>query len=54
MAEFTKLCQAEGVWPWTHFNGVHIGPPLVISEEDLIRGLDVIDRALGELDRYAE
>ena len=41
------------MWPWTHFNGVHIGPPLVISEEDLVRGLDVIDAALGELDRYA-
>ncbi|WP_414122294.1 aspartate aminotransferase family protein [Corynebacterium nuruki] len=53
MAEFTRLCRAGGVWPWTHFNGVHIGPPLVISEEDLVRGLDVIDAALGELDRYA-
>ncbi|MGO2842160.1 MAG: aspartate aminotransferase family protein [Corynebacterium variabile] len=54
MAEFTKLCQAGGVWPWTHFNGVHVGPPLVISEEDLVHGLEVIDRALGELDRYAQ
>jgi taurine--2-oxoglutarate transaminase len=54
MAEFTELCQAGGVWPWTHFNGVHVGPPLVISEEDLVRGLEVIDRALGELDRYAQ
>lgn len=54
MTEFTTLCQAEGVWLWTHFNGVHIGPPLVISEEDLIRGLEVTDRMLGDLDRYAE
>lgn len=53
MAEFTALCQQQGVWPWTHFNGVHVGPPLIIDEDDLVRGLDVIDAALGELDRHA-
>jgi len=30
---------------------VHVAPPLIISEEDLVRGLDIIDRALDVADR---
>jgi taurine--2-oxoglutarate transaminase len=29
---------------------MHVAPPLVISEEDLVRGLDIIDRALDVAD----
>jgi taurine---2-oxoglutarate transaminase len=32
---------------------MHIAPPLVISEDDLVRGLDVIDRALSIADDHA-
>jgi taurine--2-oxoglutarate transaminase len=34
------------VWPFTHYNRTHIAPPLVITEAELTRGLDVIDHAL--------
>jgi taurine--2-oxoglutarate transaminase len=40
-------------WPFTHFHRMHIAPPLVISEDDLVRGLDVIDRALSIADDHA-
>jgi taurine--2-oxoglutarate transaminase len=52
MNAFAAACKAEGVWPFTHFNRTHIAPPLVITEDELRRGLDVIDRALTVADGY--
>jgi taurine--2-oxoglutarate transaminase len=31
---------------------VHIAPPLVIGEDELVRGLDVVDNALHAADEY--
>lgn len=45
-------CKAEGLWPFTHFNRMHVAPPLVIGEDDLNRGLDVIDQALTVADEH--
>ncbi|WP_285116166.1 aspartate aminotransferase family protein [Leifsonia sp. fls2-241-R2A-40a] len=52
MAEVAAACKAAGVWPFTHFNRVHVAPPLVISEDELRRGLAAIDAALNVADRY--
>ncbi len=52
MAAIAAACKREGLWPFTHFNRVHVAPPLIISEEDLIRGLDIIDRALDVADEH--
>ncbi|WP_442576357.1 aspartate aminotransferase family protein [Microbacterium sp. F51-2R] len=52
LAAVAAACKRDGVWPFIHFNRVHIAPPLVISESDLLRGLDVIDRALSVADDY--
>ncbi|MGC3994565.1 MAG: aspartate aminotransferase family protein [Propionicimonas sp.] len=51
MTAFASACKAGGVWPFTHFNRTHICPPLVISEDELNRGLDVIDEALTTTDQ---
>ena len=53
MAAFAAACKKAGLWPFTHFNRVHVAPPLVISEEDLVRGLDIIDAALSVADEAA-
>lgn len=50
MAAFAAACKKAGLWPFTHFNRVHVAPPLIISEDDLVRGLGVIDRALEVTD----
>lgn len=50
MNAVAAACKAEGLWPFTHFNRVHVAPPLVISEEELRRGLSIIDRALAQAD----
>jgi taurine--2-oxoglutarate transaminase len=53
MGAFAAAAKKGGVWPFVHFNRVHVAPPLVISEEELVRGLDVIDRALSVTDESA-
>jgi taurine---2-oxoglutarate transaminase len=52
MVEVAAACRAQGVWPFVHFNRVHVVPPCVISAEDLNLGLDVLDDALDVADRY--
>jgi taurine--2-oxoglutarate transaminase len=53
MAAFAAAAKKAGVWPFIHFNRVHIAPPLIIGEEDLVRGLAVIDEALTVADEAA-
>jgi taurine--2-oxoglutarate transaminase len=50
MNEIVRSCRAGGVWPLVHHNRLHLAPPLVISEEELERGLAVIDQALSASD----
>lgn len=52
MAEYAAACKQRGLWPHIHFNRTHIAPPLTITEEDLTRGLQIIDEALGEINKY--
>ena len=52
MAEFAAACKDKGLWPFVHFNRVHIAPPLNIGEADLRTGLAIIDDALNVADRY--
>lgn len=51
MAQFAAHCKEAGVWPFIHFNRAHIAPPLVISADDLRRGLTVYEDAIAALDR---
>ncbi len=52
MAALSSRCHELGVWPFTHFNRLHVAPPLVISEEELRSGLERIDEALEVADGY--
>lgn len=54
VAAVAAACKEAGLWPFTHFNRIHVAPPLVIEEADLVRGLDIIDRALDEADDALE
>jgi taurine--2-oxoglutarate transaminase len=53
MAEVAKACRDRGLWPFTHFNRIHVVPPIVISDEDAKQGLAILDEALEVADRYA-
>lgn len=52
MLEVMGAAKAGGVWPFAHFNRVHVAPPLVIDEDDLRAGIAVIDEALELADRH--
>ncbi|MBL3687898.1 aspartate aminotransferase family protein [Leucobacter zeae] len=41
-----------GLWPFAAGNRLQIAPPLIISEEDLVAGLDIIDRVLEVADGH--
>ncbi|NLB46870.1 MAG: aminotransferase class III-fold pyridoxal phosphate-dependent enzyme, partial [Microbacteriaceae bacterium] len=45
-------CKDGGLWPFAAGNRLQIAPPLIISEEDLVKGLDIIDEALSVADSY--
>lgn len=53
MNELASACKKLGLWPFTHFNRMHVVPPCTISDEDLRTGLAIIDEALEVADRYA-
>ncbi len=43
-------CKELGLWPFAAGNRLQIAPPLVISEADLVAGLDIIEEALKVAD----
>jgi taurine--2-oxoglutarate transaminase len=52
MGEVAAACKANGVWPFSHFNRVHVVPPCNTPVEDVRAGIAVIDEALELADRY--
>jgi len=52
MNEFAAACKAHDLWPFVHFNRVHVVPPLTISPDELRQGIAIIDDALEVTDRY--
>ena len=52
IAELAKACKAGGVWPFTHFNRLHVVPPCNTSVDDVRLGLGIIDDALAAADAY--
>ncbi|MFD6700580.1 MULTISPECIES: aspartate aminotransferase family protein [unclassified Microbacterium] len=52
MGAFVAAAKKGGVWPFVHFNRTHIAPPLVITEDELVRGLAALDEALDVADGY--
>jgi taurine---2-oxoglutarate transaminase len=52
MAEIAAKCKALGLWPFTHFNRVHVVPPCTTSAEAVRDGIAILDEALSIADRY--
>ena len=46
-------CKELGLWPFAAGNRLQIAPPLTISEEDLVKGLDILEQALVVADEEA-
>ncbi len=53
MGALAAACKQRGLWPFTHFNRLHVVPPITISDEDMGAGLAIIDEALAVADEHA-
>jgi taurine--2-oxoglutarate transaminase len=51
MVALKKYCLDHGLFLYTHWHTVLIIPPLIITEEQLKEGFDVLDQALGITDK---
>ena len=49
MNALRRIFRDEGLYTFVRFNSFFTNPPLVVTEEELRHGFDVIDRALGQL-----
>ncbi len=53
MTEVAAVCKERGLWPFVHFNRIHVVPPLVISDDETRDGLAILDAALSVADSHA-
>jgi len=51
MDGFRRYCLDQGLYLYTHWNTVLIIPPLIITEDQLREGLEIIDRGLDMLEQ---
>jgi len=54
MVTFRKVCLDHGLFLYTHWHTALIIPPLIITEEQLKEGFDVLDEALEITDQVAK
>jgi taurine---2-oxoglutarate transaminase len=52
MVELISACKARGLWPFAHFNRMHVVPPLTISDDEMRAGLAIIDEVLSLADAH--
>lgn len=52
MVELGNACKAAGLWPFTHFNRLHVVPPCNTPVDEVHQGLAIIDEALNVADGY--
>ena len=50
MADLAAACKARGLWPFTHFNRIHVVPPITTSVDDVRRGIAILDDVLALAD----
>ncbi len=54
MVEVMNACKSRGLWPFAHFNRIHMAPPLIVTEAEVGRALAVLDEALLVADGFVE
>ena len=54
MLDIAAACKKEGLWPFTHFNRMHVVPPCNVSADEVREGIAIIDQALDIADSHYE
>jgi taurine--2-oxoglutarate transaminase len=52
MGDLAAACKARGLWPFTHFNRLHVCPPCTATAEEVEEGLAILDDALTVADSH--
>jgi taurine--2-oxoglutarate transaminase len=52
MTDLATACKAKGLWPFTHFNRLHVVPPCNTPVDEVHMGLGIIDDALTVADQF--
>lgn len=52
MNAVVAACKERGLWPFAHFNRVHVVPPCTTTADELREGLAILDEALTVADGY--
>jgi taurine--2-oxoglutarate transaminase len=52
MVEVMNACKSRGLWPFAHFNRIHLAPPLIVTAEECQRALAILDEALTVADGF--
>ncbi|MFM8482343.1 MAG: aminotransferase class III-fold pyridoxal phosphate-dependent enzyme, partial [Actinomycetota bacterium] len=53
MVELIGACKARNLWPFSHFNRIHVVPPLTTSDDEVRQGIAILDEVLSLADaRY--
>jgi len=52
MVAVVNACKSRGLWPFAHFNRLHMAPPLIVTEDEVSRALTILDEALTVADGF--
>ncbi len=52
MAALAAACKDRGLWPFVHFNRLHVVPPCTTTDVEVAEGLGILDEALAVADEH--
>jgi taurine--2-oxoglutarate transaminase len=52
MGDIAAACKQRGLWPFTHFNRLHVVPPCTATIDEVTDGLAILDEALTVADSF--
>ncbi|MFM7253733.1 MAG: aspartate aminotransferase family protein [Ilumatobacteraceae bacterium] len=52
MTELAAACKKKGLWPFTHFNRMHVVPPCTTTAAEIEEGLAILDEVLVLADAH--
>ena len=52
MGELVAACKSRGLFPFVHFNRMHVVPPCTITADELQEGFAILDQAFTEVGKY--
>ncbi|MET0729455.1 MAG: aspartate aminotransferase family protein [Acidimicrobiales bacterium] len=54
MAAVVAACRDAGLWPFSHWNRIHMAPPLIVTDDEVHRALAILDGALTVADAFVD